>query len=178
MQLLIIDDCELISDVLMKEELGQQLVVWWSSIIIVHWSKIFKRYNNRLWMMTINYRGQMKKIFLGQIKTFVRQSTHKMANLNRHEIWAVLSSKRKYKQLDGEKWLCEILHIVGLWNSENPIQIQTQTFIKHVSPGKVRAMKNTNHRTRKRQDWGGGGLMKKFCVSTRSRTQDPLYNNQ
>ena len=27
-----------------------------------------------------------EKIFLGQIKTFVRKSTHKMANLNRHEI--------------------------------------------------------------------------------------------
>ena len=181
MQLLIIDDCELISDVLMKEELGQQLVVWWSSIIIVHWSKIFKRYNNRLWMMTINYRGQMKKIFLGQIKTFVRQSTHKMANLNRHEIWAVLCSKRKYKQLDGEKWLCEILHIVGLLNSENPIQIQTQTFIKHVLPVVVRAinhLKNKNHRTRKRQEWGGGGLIKHFCVSTRSRMRHPLYDDQ
>ena len=93
----------------------------------------------------------------------------------------MLCSKRQYKQHDGEKWLCEILHIAGLLNSENPIQIQTKTFIKHVLPAKMRAinhLKNTNHRTRKRQDWGGGGLMKKFCVSTRSRTQDPLYNNQ
>ena len=93
----------------------------------------------------------------------------------------MLSSKRQYKQHDGEKWLREILHIAGLLDSENPIQIQTQTFIKHVLPGKVRAincLKNTNHRTRKRQEWGGGGLMKKFCVSTRSRTRDPLYDNQ
>ena len=68
-----------------------------------------------------------------------------------------------------KKWLCEILHIAGLLNSENPIQIQTETFIKHVLPAKVRAincLKNTNHRTRKRQEWGGGGLMKNvLCVN-------------
>ena len=58
---------------------------------------------------------------------FVLQSTHKMANFNQNEICAVLCSKRQYKQHDGEKWLCEILHIAGLLNSENPIQIQTQT---------------------------------------------------
>ena len=157
MQLLIIDDGELITDFLMKEELGQQLVVWWSSIIIDHWSKIFKRQDNRLWMMTINYRGQMKKIFLAQIKTFMRQSTHKMANLNQNEIWAVLCWKRQCKQHNGEKWLCEILHIAGLLNSENPIQIQTQTFIKHVLPAKVRAincLKNTNHRNKEEAGMG------------------------
>ena len=112
---------------------------------------------------------------------FMLQSTHKMANFNQNEICAELCSKRHYKQHDGEKWLCEILHIAGLLNSENPIQIQTQTFIKHVLPGKVRAincLKNTNHRTRKRQEWGGGGLMKKFCVSTRSRMRHPLYDDQ
>ena len=86
MQLLIIGDGELITDVLMREELGSQLVVWRSSIIIDHRSKIFKRHDNRLWMMTINYCGQMKKSFLGQIKTFVLQSTHNMANLNQNEI--------------------------------------------------------------------------------------------
>ena len=68
------------------------------------------------------------------------QSTHKMANFNQNEICAVLCSKRQYKQHDGEKWLCEILHIAGLLNSENPIQIQTQTFINHVLPVKVRAI--------------------------------------
>jgi len=61
------------------------------------------------------------------------------------------------------------LHIAGLLNSENPIQIQTETFIKHVLPAKVRAinrLKNANHGTRKRQEWGGRGLMKKFlCVN-------------
>ena len=122
-----------------------------------------------------------EKNFLGQIKSFMLQSTHNMANLNQNEIWAVLCSKRQYKQHDGEKWLCEILHIAGLLNSENPIQIQTQTFIKHVLPAKMRAinhLKNTNHRTRKRQDCGGGGLMKQFCVSMRSRMQDPLYDDQ
>ena len=68
-----------------------------------------------------------------------------------------------------KKWLCEILHIAGLLNSENPIQIQTETFIKHVLLAKVRAvnhLKNANHRTRERQEWGQGGLMKKFlCVN-------------
>ena len=68
-----------------------------------------------------------------------------------------------------KKWLCEILHIAGLLNSENPIQIQTETFIKHVLLAKVRAvnhLKNANHRTRERQEWGRGGLMKKFlCVN-------------
>ena len=79
-----------------------------------------------------------------------------MVNLNQNEICAVLSLKRQYKQHDGEKWLCEILHIAGLLNSENPIQIQTQTFIKHVLPAKVRAinhLKNTFHRTMKREEW-------------------------
>ena len=46
MQLLIIGDGELITDVLMREELGSQLLVWRSSIIIDHRSKIFKRCNN------------------------------------------------------------------------------------------------------------------------------------
>ena len=104
------------------------------------------------------------------------QSTHKMANLNQNEKCAVLSLKRQYKIHDGEKWLCEILHIAGLLNSENPVQIQTRTFIKHVLPVKVRVinrLKYTNYRTRKRQEWGGGGLIKKFCVSMRSRTRHP-----
>ena len=39
-----------------------------------------------------------------------------------------------------KKWLCEILHIASLLNSENPLQIQTETFIKHVLPAKVRAI--------------------------------------
>ena len=91
------------------------------------------------------------------------QSTHKMANLNQNEICAVLCSKRQYKQHDGENVKA------GLLNSEIPIQIQTQTFTEHVLPANVRAincLKNTNHRTRKRHEWGGGGLMKKFlCVN-------------
>ena len=83
----------------------------------------------------------------------------------------VLCSVRKGNTNDmmEKKWICEILHIAGSLNSENPIQIQTETFIKHVLPAKVRAinrLKNTNHRTRKRQEWGGGGLMKKFlCLN-------------
>ena len=99
-----------------------------------------------------------------------------MANLNQNEICAVLHLKRQYKQHDGEKWLCEILHIACLLNSENPIQTRTQTFIKHVLLAKVRAinrLKNTNHTTRKRQEWGGGGLIKNFCVSMRSRARHP-----
>ena len=100
------------------------------------------------------------------------QSTHKMANLNQNEICAVLCLKRQYKIHDGGKWLSEILHIAGLLNSENPVQIQTRTFIKHVLPVKVRAinrLKYTNYRTRKRQEWKGGGLRKNFLVSKRSR---------
>ena len=73
-------------------------------------------------------------------KTFMLQSTHKMANLNQNEICAVLCLKRQYKIHDGEKWLSEILHIAGLLNSDNPVQIQTRTFIKHVLPVKVRAI--------------------------------------
>ena len=53
---------------------------------------------------------------------FMLQSTHKMAKLNQNEICAVLCLKRQYKQHDGEEWLCEILHIACLLNSENPIQ--------------------------------------------------------
>ena len=79
----------------------------------------------------------------------------------------VLCSVRKgnTNNMMEKKWLCEILHIAGLLNSENPIQIQTETFIKHVLLAKARAvnhLKNANHRTRKRQEWGRGGLMKKF----------------
>ena len=73
------------------------------------------------------------------------QSTHKKLNLNQNEMCAVLCSKGQYKQHDGEKWLCEILPIAGLLNSENPIQIQTQTFIKHVLPAKVRAILHKFH---------------------------------
>ena len=68
---------------------------------------------------------------------FMLQSTHKMANLTQNEICAVLCSKRQYKRHDGEKMICEILHIAGSLNSENPIQIQTETLIKHVLPAKV-----------------------------------------
>ena len=83
-----------------------------------------------------------------------------MAKLNQNEVSVVLSLKRQCKQHDGEKWLCKILHIACLLNSENPIQTQTQTFIKHVLLAKVRTinrLKNTNHRIRKRQELGGGG---------------------
>ena len=59
----------------------------------------------------------------------------------------MLSSKRQYKQHDGEKWLREILHRAGLLDSENPIQIQTQTFIKHVLPVKVRAINHLKNTT-------------------------------
>ena len=84
-------------------------------------------------------------------------------------MWCALFEKAIQTTWWRKKWLCEILHIAGLLNSENPIQIQTETFIKHVLPAKVRAinrLKNTNHGTRKRQEWGGRGLMKKFlCVN-------------
>ena len=63
-----------------------------------------------------------------------------MANLTQNEICAVLCSKRQYNQMTEKKWLCEVLHIAGLLNSENPIQIQIETFIKHVSPAKLMAI--------------------------------------
>ena len=98
------------------------------------------------------------------------QSTHKMANLTQNEICALPCSKRQYKQHDGEKmamWNFAHSRFIKLWKSK--IQIQTETFIKHVLPAKVRAvnrLKNTNHGTRKRQEWEGGGLMKKnLCVN-------------
>ena len=69
------------------------------------------------------------------------QFTHKKANLNQNEICAVLYSKKNNtNNMMQKKWLCEILHIVGLLNSENPLQIQTETFIKHVLSAKVRAI--------------------------------------
>ena len=39
-----------------------------------------------------------------------------------------------------KKRLGQIFHIAGLLNSENPIQIQIETFIKHVLPAKMRAI--------------------------------------
>ena len=108
------------------------------------------------------------------------QSTHKMANLRMKYVPCSVRKGTTNNMME-EKWLCEILHIASFLNSENPIQIQTETFIKRVLPAKVRAinrLKNTNHRTRKRQEWGGGGLRKNFCVSTRSRTRHPLYDDQ
>ena len=39
-----------------------------------------------------------------------------------------------------KKWLGQIFHIAGLLHSENPIQIQIETFINHVLPAKVRAI--------------------------------------
>ena len=67
---------------------------------------------------------------------------------------------------------------IKLWKSNTNT---TEKFIKHVLPAKVRAinrLKNTNQRTKKRQEWGGGGLRKNVCVSTRSRTRHPLYDDQ
>ena len=116
-----------------------------------------------------------------KIYIFMLQSTHKMANLTQNEICAVLCSKRQYKQHDGEKmamWNSAHCRFIKLWKSNTNT---TETFTKHVLPAKVRAinrLKNTNHRTRKRQEWGGGGLRKNFCVSTRSRTRHPLYDDQ
>ena len=54
----------------------------------------------------------------------------------------VLCSVRKgnTNNMMEKKWLCEILHIAGLLKCENPIQIQTETFIKHVLLAKVRAI--------------------------------------
>ena len=80
-----------------------------------------------------------------------------------------------------KKWLCEIFahsRFIKLWKSNTNT---TEKLIKHVLPAKVRDinhLENTNYRTRKRQERGGGGLRKFFCVSTRSRTWHPLYDDQ
>ena len=95
----------------------------------------------------------------------------------------VLCSVRKgnTNNMMEKRWLCEIFahsRFIKLWKSNTNT---TEKFIKHVLLAKVRAinrLENTNHRTRKRQEWGGGGLRKNFCVSTRSRTRHPLYDNQ
>ena len=50
------------------------------------------------------------------------------------------SKKGNTNNMMEKKWLREILHIAGLLNSENPLQIQTETVIKHVLPAKVRAI--------------------------------------
>ena len=81
------------------------------------------------------------KIYLKANNAFMLESTHKKANLTQNEICAVLCSKRQYKQHDGEKIAMWNLYITGLLNSENPIWIQTETFIKYVLPAKVRAIK-------------------------------------
>ena len=54
----------------------------------------------------------------------------------------VLCSVRKgnTNNMMEKKWLCEILTRAGLLNSENPIQIQTETFIKHVLPQVTQAL--------------------------------------
>ena len=89
--------------------------------------------------------------------------------------------KRQYKQHDGEKmamWNSAHSRFIKLWKSNTNT---TEKFIKHVLPAKVRAinrLENTNYRTRTRQEWGGGGLRKKFCVSTKRRTRHPLYDDQ
>ena len=43
--------------------------------------------------------------------------------------------------------------------------------------GRSTAWKIQTIKTRKRQEWGGGGLMKNFWMSTRSRTRQPLYDD-
>ena len=77
-----------------------------------------------------------------------------------------------------KKWLCEILHIAGLLNSENPIQIQTETFIKHVLPAKVRAinrLKNTNHRTKEEAGMGRRRADEKFFACQRDQEHNIHY---
>ena len=80
-----------------------------------------------------------------------------MAHLNQNKIYDVLCSKKAKQTNDGDKWLCEIVHIADLLNYENLIQIQTQ--LKLLLPAKLRAIyrqKNTNHTTSKRLGEGEG----------------------
>ena len=61
------------------------------------------------------------------------QLAHKMGNLNQNEICAVLCSKKAIQKKCWRKWLCKILRIAGLLNTENPIKIQNQTFINIIA---------------------------------------------
>ena len=115
-----------------------------------------------------NFKGDQTKYIHQNV--FYASIYPQKGNLNQNEICAVLCSKKgNTNNMMEKKWRCGILHIAGLLNSENPLQIQTETFIKHVLPAKVWAinrLKNANHRTRKRQERGRGGLMEKFlCVN-------------
>ena len=105
---------------------------------------------------------------------FMLESNHKMVNLTQNEICAVRCSKMQLNNMMGRKSLCEILHIAGLLKSNANT---TEKFIKHLLPAKVREinlLKNTNHKTRKRQEWGGGGLRKNFLCQ-RDQERDINY---
>ena len=70
------------------------------------------------------------------------------------------------------------MHIAGLLNSENLIQIQTETFIKHVLLAKVRAincLKNTNHRTKEEAGMGRRRADEKILVCQRDQEHDIHY---
>ena len=95
----------------------------------------------------------------------------------------VLCSVRKgnTNNMMEKKWQCEILHIAGLLNSENPIQIQ----LKHswnmycrrrwgqLTAWKIQTIEQGRGRNGEEEGW-----WKNVCVSTRWRTRHPLYDDQ
>ena len=87
----------------------------------------------------------------------------------------MLCSKRQYKQHDREKWLCEILHIACLLNSENPVQVQTKLSLNvfcwrrwgQSTTWKIHTIEQGRGRNEEEEGrW-------KICVSMRRRTQHP-----
>ena len=136
--------------------------VWKMEMFFGHYTQfILPVKNARLWS-DVQENGWT---VLAEKNIFILQSTHKMANLTQNEICAVLCSKRQYKQHVEEKmamWSFGHRRFIKLWKSNTNT---TEKLIKHVLPAKVRAincLENTNHRTRKRQEWGGVGLRKFF----------------
>ena len=81
-----------------------------------------------------------------------------------------------------KKWLCEILHIAGLLNSENPkskykLKLSLNMYCRRrwgqSTAWKIQTIEQGRGRNGKEEGW-----WKKICVSTRSRTWHPLYDDQ
>ena len=89
-----------------------------------------------------------------------------------------LLEKRQYKQHDAEMWN---LHIAGILNSEILIQYKLKISLNTYGRrrwGQSTAWKIQTIEQRRGRNGEEEGWWKNFCVSTRSRTRHPLYDNQ
>ena len=89
-----------------------------------------------------------------------------------------LLEKRQYKQHDAEMWN---LHIAGILNSENLIQYKLKISLNTYGRrrwGQSTAWKIHTIEQRRGRNGEEEGWWKNFCVSTRSRTRHPLYDDQ